>query len=255
MFDRLSYISAGEGPPLAVLLYLPEATEPRGVSRGSILRMVRPLTERFTVYILNRPPGLPQSTTMADLAGAYAAGMKAGFGGPVHVLGLSTGGVIAQQLAADHPGVVDRVVLAGTAYRLGPIGRRAQESFVQRARAGRRPSPPLAEVVTGSAFGQRMLAAVMWLADGRKDFTDAAAMIAAENAADLSGRLGEISAPVLLIQGSEDRAYPLELARRTVEGIPDARLIVYDGVGHGKTFTDKRFTRDILAFLSGDPTS
>jgi hypothetical protein len=37
--------------------------------------------------------------------------------------------------------------------------------------------------------------------------------------------------------------------RRTAEGIPDADIVVYDRVGHSGTFTDKRFPRDVLAFL------
>jgi pimeloyl-ACP methyl ester carboxylesterase len=41
---------------------------------------------------------------MAALAGEQAEGIQVRFGGrPVDVLGVSTGGSIAQQLAADHP--------------------------------------------------------------------------------------------------------------------------------------------------------
>lgn len=94
---------------------------------------------------------------MAELATVYAAGLQAGFPGPVNVLGISTGGSIALQLAADHPELVGRLVLAGTAYTLGPIGRRAQRGYVERAERGGRPSPALADVVTESAIGRRLL--------------------------------------------------------------------------------------------------
>jgi hypothetical protein len=45
--------------------------------------------------------------------------------------------------------------------------------------------------------------------------------------------------------------HPLELARRTAEGIPDADIVVYAGAGHSGTFTTRRFARDALAFLRG----
>lgn len=47
----------------------------------------------------------------------------------------------------------------------------------------------------------------------------------------------------------QDLVYPVELARQTVEGIPDAQLVVYAGRSHSGTFNDKRFALDALAFL------
>jgi hypothetical protein len=40
------------------------------------------------------------------------------------------------------------------------------------------------------------------------------------------------------------------LFRETAEGIPNARLIVYPGMGHPAS--GKQFGRDVLAFLEGD---
>ncbi|MFI6802241.1 hypothetical protein [Streptosporangium canum] len=68
MLNDLPYLSAGEGPPLVVLLYTPQAANPRGLARWSTMRLVRPFTEHFTVYVVNRRPGLPPGTTMTDLA-------------------------------------------------------------------------------------------------------------------------------------------------------------------------------------------
>jgi pimeloyl-ACP methyl ester carboxylesterase len=251
MLNGLPYLSAGEGPPLVVPLYTPEAANPSGLARWSTLRMVRPFTEHFTVYVVNRPPGLPPATTMADLAGVYAQAIKATFQGPVNMLAISTGGSIALQLAADHPDLVDRLVLAGTAATLGPVGRRAQRDYIERARQGRRPSPALAGVVTESALGRGLLAGLLWLSDGgREDYTDAVVVLNAEDGFDLRGRLHDIKAATLLIQGDQDLVYPLDLARQTVEGIPDAQLVVYRGRSHSGTFTDKRFAPDALAFLT-----
>ncbi|MEV0145447.1 MULTISPECIES: alpha/beta hydrolase [unclassified Nonomuraea] len=251
MMNGLPYLSAGDGPPLVVLLYTPQAANPTGLARWSTMRMVRPFTKHFTVYVVNRPPGLPSTTTMADLAALFAQAIKTTFDGPVHMLAISTGGSIALQLAADHPDLVDRLVLAGTAFTLGQVGRRAQRAYIQRARQGKRPSPALAEIVTESAIGRRLLKGLLWLSDGsHKDYADAVTVLNAEDGFDLRGRLHDIKAATLLIQGGKDLVYPLELARQTIEGIPDAQLVVYPGRNHSGTFTDKRFAPDALAFLT-----
>lgn len=253
MMNGLPYLKAGEGPPLIVLLFTPRAANPTGVARWSTMRMIRPFAERFTVYVVNRPPGLPPTMTMAQLAAVYAQAIKATFDGPVNILGVSTGGSIAQQLAADHPALVGRLVLGGTACTLGPVGRQAQRAYMERARRGRRPSPALATVVTESAIGRRLLAGLLWLSDSDgRDHTDAVTVLNAEDGFDLRGRLRDIQAATLLIQGGKDLVYPLELARQTVEGIPGARLVVYPGRGHSGTFTDKRFAPDALTFLTAD---
>ncbi|WP_214318166.1 alpha/beta fold hydrolase [Nonomuraea sediminis] len=239
-------LTIGDGPPLIVLLYTPEAASPKGLALWSTMRLIKPFTERFTVHLLNRPPGLPPTTTMAELAALYAEAIE----GPAHVLGISTGGSIALQLAADHPDLVDRLVLGGTAATLGPIGKRAQRAYIDRARQGRRPSPALAEVVTTSPVGQRLMSGLLWLSDGARDHTDAATVLNAEDGFDLRGRLADIKAATLLVHGEKDVVYPLDLARQTAAGIPGAQLIVYPGRSHSGTFTDKRFATDALAFLT-----
>jgi len=67
---------------------------------------------------------------------------------------------------------------------------------------------------------------------------------------DTSGRLGEISAPSLIIGGSEDPFFSEDLLRETAEKIPDATLRLYEGVGHGVPKERKRrYEQDALAFL------
>lgn len=67
MRDDLPRITVGQGPPLVVLLFTPRAANPAGLARWSAMRMLKPFTERFTVHLLNRPPGLAPGTTMAEL--------------------------------------------------------------------------------------------------------------------------------------------------------------------------------------------
>jgi pimeloyl-ACP methyl ester carboxylesterase len=55
-----------------------------------------------------------------------------------------------------------------------------------------------------------------------------------------------------VIGGGRDRFYPTELFRETAEGIPNARLIIYEDRGHGGALADRHFSRDVIAFLLAD---
>ena len=255
-----TYITFGEGPPLVIFPGLfPTNANQTGFSLRFEMGWLSPLAQTFSVYRINRKVGLAPGTTMTDLASHYATAIEDSFEGAIHILGFSTGGSIAQQFAADRPELVRRLVLAGTACRLGAVARDAQRRYAQFAASGqyRRSLAALAPTITGSALGQRLVGAAMWLAaplGGMGPYWDPSDMIAtveAEDAFDASERLGEISAPTLVIGGERDPGYSRELFEETTRGIPDGRLFIYEGRGHGGTVTDRRFARDVTAFLVG----
>ena len=84
------------------------------------------LGERYTVFVVLRRPGMPHGYTLRDMAADCAATIREEFGGPVDVIGVSTGGSIVQHLAADHPDVVRRLVIHSSAYTLSPSARQLQ---------------------------------------------------------------------------------------------------------------------------------
>ena len=45
-------------------------------------------------------------------------------------------------------------------------------------------------------------------------------------------RLGEISAPTLVIHGDEDPILPLDHGQAIADGIPGAQIMIMPGVGH-----------------------
>jgi pimeloyl-ACP methyl ester carboxylesterase len=256
----LTYISFGEGPPLIVFPGLgPSNANPTGLLLRFEMGWLSPLARAFRVYRINRKVGLAPDTTMADLASHYATAIEDSFEGAIPILGFSTGGSIAQQFAADRPDLVRRLVLAGTACRLGQVARDSQRRHAQFAAWGqyRRSLAALAPTITGSALGQRLAGATMWLAaplGGMGPYWDPSDMIVtveAEDVFDVSERLQEISAPTLVIGGERDPSYSRELFEETTRGIPDARLLIYKGRGHGGTVTDRRFARDVKTFLVG----
>jgi pimeloyl-ACP methyl ester carboxylesterase len=134
----LPCLAMGSGRPL---LYLAGLSPVAGIAPGGSGRMERGAIEGFArkgrrVLYVNRRPGLRRGMTLAELAADHADGIRAVFGEPVDVVGLSTGGSIAQELAADHPDVVRRLALVSTACRLGGHGKAMQRAIAARIRAG-----------------------------------------------------------------------------------------------------------------------
>jgi hypothetical protein len=130
LYGGLPYLAVGQGPPLVVFVGLTaEHANTTGLARRFELQTLKPLAKHFTVYAVNRKPGLPAGSSIGDLAGHYAEAIAREFPGPVCVWGISTGGSIAQQFAIDHPQLVRRLVLAATACRLSPMGGRCNAGW------------------------------------------------------------------------------------------------------------------------------
>src|SRR3712207_1783976 len=132
----LPYLTWGSGPPLVVLRgFTTVHANPTGIQRIAETRLLAPLARHFRVYAVGRAPGLRPGTTMQDIAEQHADALRTEFGGPVDVLGISSGGSVALQLAADHPEAVRRLVVVCAGYRLPEAARRAQLKYVEAVRS------------------------------------------------------------------------------------------------------------------------
>lgn len=98
----MPYLAFGTGRPLVFLRWFtPDHANPTGWMRSSELKKLAGLARHFRVYAVARAPGTAAGTTMADLAAEHADAIRTEFGEAVDVLGVSSGGSIALQLAAD----------------------------------------------------------------------------------------------------------------------------------------------------------
>lgn len=254
----LPCLIVGSGPPLVVLPGLSaENRNPTGMERTSQLRNVKPLAELFTVHLVNRRPGREPGANMNDLASDVATAIRTDLEWPVPVLGISTGGSIALQLAIDHPGLVSRLVLWAAACRLDPGGKARQRALADHTRAGH---PRRAWAAVGPALAawphtRASMAALLWLTGPMSDPDDPSDLlvtIAAEDAWDATDQLHRVTAPTLVVGGARDGFYSRSLFERTADGILGSRLLLYPRRGHMGTLTHRPAQRAVAAFLAGD---
>lgn len=149
----------------------------------------------------------------------------------------------------DYPHLVRRLVIAGTSYRLGPVGKEIQMQYAQLLADGRyrESARAMAPLIADSGFSQWIIGWMMWVIEPLGRSADASDMIKTLLAED---SLHKITAPTLVIGVDRDIVYPPELVRRTAESIPNAQCIMYKGRKHSQIFTDLRFVPDTISFLT-----
>ncbi len=178
--------------------------------------------------------------SISDLADD-AAGLLDALGlESAHVLGISMGGMVAQELALRHPERLRSLTL-GCTYCGGPGSTLTQEAVITRLGEGMMSGDRERAIRTGYEVN----VAASFAADPANYeafHAMATAMPApvpvimlqmqAIAAHDTSGRLGEIRAPTLVIHGGEDQMLGVDNGRLIASLIPGARLEVLEGVGH-----------------------
>jgi pimeloyl-ACP methyl ester carboxylesterase len=252
--NGLPYACIGNGERnLAVFVGLEFQHKPPS---GIMLRMstgyLRGLTDSYKIYIVSRRPGLPRGYSLSDMSDDYAIMIKNELGGVADIIGVSTGGAIAQHFAIDHPDLVRRLILAMTGFRLTEEAKELQMKVADLALKGKRRS---ASALLGTAIIRKGLAKhvfewFMWLLGPLMvptDPSDGIVEIEAEDRHDLSDHLDRIKADTLVIGGEEDFFYPVH---ETAVKIPNARLVLYPNLGHNAMFARSRqFGEEIRAFL------
>lgn len=170
---------------------------------------------RETISYLNRREDVLCPELSAILNGREASfpNLRAAFaqycaqtGGPVHLCGLSLGGILALDYALEHPENVKTLVLIGTPHKV-PKFAFALQNVVFRFL----PKSAFASM----AFDKRDTFA---LGNTMKDL-------------DFSGRLGELRCPTLILCGEKDGAN-LKSARFLAGYIPGAELRIIGNTGH-----------------------
>jgi pimeloyl-ACP methyl ester carboxylesterase len=255
--NGLPYNRAGSGSkPLVIFQGLMFENKPQaGMTFGYEF-----LEKDYTLYAVLRKPGLPQGYTLKEMADDYAEMLVQEFGGPVDVIGVSTGGSLAQHFAADHPELLRRLVIHSSAHTLGEAGKQIQleiGNLAQQGRVRQAWQAMIRFVLPSAGIWQLLNPSLSWTAarllslGGTTDLSDLIITIETEDQHAFKDRLSEIKAPTLVIAGTDDPFYTPDLFRETAAGIPHAQLVLYEKMRHPAI--GKQFEREVLAFLKETP--
>ena len=269
--ERYAYrrFGSGAGLPLLLLQHFtgtldnwdPALTDALAAGRELIL---------FDNAGVGRSSGTVPATVaaMAHRAETFLEGLGVG---TCDVLGLSLGGMIAQQMVRNRPSVFRRLIFVGTAPRGGedimhldkprlathlqdpsnkgygvlqkifftltPSGQAAGAAFVERLMERRNDR----DGVSGPDVANAQMAAF-------RDWE----RVTGERFADLRA----IPHPTLVVNGVHDEMIPVVNSYRLAENLPNAVLLTYPDAGHGSLFQyHESFARHAAAFLASDSES
>jgi pimeloyl-ACP methyl ester carboxylesterase len=202
---------------------------------------------RDTGQSTTRPPGEADYTgddLVSDLAGIIASVGRAA----AHVVGLSLGGGLAQQLALSRPDLVRSLTLLSTSPG-GPGSEGLPEMSLELAASFAQEPAPM-DWCDRDAVHRRMLAEEELFGgtlpidparirrisdsvfDRSIDLSAGSNHWTVPSASGTREQLGSITAPTLVVHGSEDPLFPPGHGEALAREIPGARLLLVPGLGH-----------------------
>ena len=259
---RIPYARVGSQPtPLLVLAggqaFVQRPTAAR-IERDAA-RVARLLPSGRSFILLGYDPSRVGADGL-DAIVANIATIVTELGAPIQLVGISYGGVIALQLAAQHPALVSEVVLLASAHDFSAEGKRRIQHQIDCASRGdfaglvadfvavfRRPwfnwllrlrlavrRGRLAETMNEPAIIIRGLRAIL---DARLADTT---------------RLGRVTARTLVVGGTEDPFFGGGMFEQTAAAVPDASVVLFPRETHMVPVERRRAVAATLArFLAG----
>jgi 3-oxoadipate enol-lactonase len=264
--DNLSiyWEGAGTGTPLLLIMGY-------GVSGRAWAPLVPAFTSHRTIWFDNRGTGRsskPEDTiTVADMANDALAVLDAAGIDRASVVGASMGGMIAQQLALDHPDRVERLVLCCTTPGAGARGEgdpaalfglvEATKLMSSDPRAALELFKPILLAPGHEALLDQLGGGLLGSQGGAEFASPATADRLMTSLAGFSSidRLEELLVPTLVQHGVADRIIPIEHGRHLAELIPNAILEEYQNCGHLYLVEDPRPLTRMVEFLEGNQAS
>ena len=253
----INYEVSGDGP--RVLFF-----NGSGATLKSSAHLIGALAKTCTV-LAHDQRGLGETSvpegpyTMAQFASDGAALLDHVGWDSCAVVGISFGGMVAQEFAVSYPQRVEKLVLlctsaggdAGSSYPLHELGTLTPEDRASKI-----------TTLTDSRWTPEWLAsrpedaAIVNLRNeqagvpkSKETIKGEILQLGARIGHDVSSRLHQVTAPTLVTAGRYDGIAPLSNSEEIVKRLPDATLSVYEG-GHIFTAQDRRAIEDIRTFLT-----
>lgn len=179
---------------------------------------------------------------VADMAADAVAVLDAIGVEQAHVMGLSMGGMIVQQLAINHRDRLLSIVSVMSRTGEPEYGQATPEAL---ARLIGPPATDRASAIANHIAGQKIWGSpasadeARWAADAARSFDrcfDPAGVgrqfFAVQASGSRAGELPDVTSPTLVMHGTADTLIDISGGHRTAELIPGAKLVALEGMGH-----------------------
>jgi pimeloyl-ACP methyl ester carboxylesterase len=193
---------------------------------------------------------------LAEKCIALIDALAARNGQQVSLVGHSMGGMVAQEVVARRPDLVQHLILCGTSAAFGRSDGEWQNEFVQQRMAPLLQGQTMAELarqLVPTMAGPQALPEGLRLAEhcmsGVSPGTYKRALEALVTF-DRRQDLARISMPTLLVAGANDPNAPPEVMRKMGERIPRSQYKVMQGIGHLMNLeSPDDFDQMVMAFI------
>lgn len=247
------YVSFGHGSKN--LIVLPGLSDGLTTVKGKALFLKAPykrFQNEYTVYMFSRKNKMPEDYTIRQMAEDQALAMKVLGIGRAAVLGVSQGGMVAQYLAIDYPELVEKLILTVTAPYANDIVKDAVGSWIGMAKQG---DHVLLMVDTAERMYSKahldknrklfpVIARFTKPASYERFFRNAYAIMEFDAREELS----KICCPTLIIAGDDDNTVGNDAPYELNDRIPDSKVYIYHGLGHGAFEEAKDFYDRVYEF-------
>lgn len=247
------YISFGSGSD--VLIMLPGVGDGFKTAKGVAIPfafMYRCFAESFKVYVFSRRNNMPVGFTTEEMAHDLSDIMEVLGIGSASVFGVSQGGMIAQQMAIQHPDKVNNLVLAVTASRPNDIMKDALSSWLEMADRDDYKGIMLDTAersYTGEYLERGRMINSMLAGIKPKDYTRFRILCESCLQHDVYDDLEKISCPTLIIGAGLDKVLGPEASTEMKSRISGSQLYMYEGYSHGVYEQAKDFNARVIRYL------
>jgi pimeloyl-ACP methyl ester carboxylesterase len=235
----IHYETYGQGEPLVLIM---------GLGGGSSMwwRQVAFFSPDYQVIVYDSrgvgrtdKPDIPYSM---DMLVGDAAGLLERLGiASAHIYGVSMGGMVAQELALRYPKLVSSLVLGATTCGGGHAAMPSQETLQQLFGIMTLSPDEAVKVSTSVTFSPTFIERHPekineWLIKGAESPPSPMGFKRQAEAAagfDTYDRLQQIRVPTLILAGTADQLIPSDNSRILASIIPNAKLVLFEGAGHG----------------------
>ncbi len=236
---NIYYETHGAGNPLLLIM---------GLGGGSSLwwRQVAFFSGEYRVVVFDsRGVGRtdkPDTPYSMDVLVSDAAGLLERLGiASAHVYGVSMGGMVAQELALRYPKLVSSLILGATtcggSHALMPSQGILQKLFGIMNLSSDEAVKVSTSVTFSAGFIERHPMKIKeWLIKGAESLPSPVGYRRQAEAAagfDTYDNLQRLSVPTLILAGTADQLIPMENSRILASRIPNAKLALFEGAGHG----------------------